>query len=94
MPFDLVLVAPAAGFHRRHDTRAWNPREEYRQLLDKVHPLLATRGKIYFVSSVRRFRLDPADVPWATTRDVTAQLLSPDCRAKPSLRCWSLVNTA
>jgi 23S rRNA (guanine2445-N2)-methyltransferase / 23S rRNA (guanine2069-N7)-methyltransferase len=92
-PFDLMLVAPAGGFHRRHDTRAWNPREEYRQLLDKVRPLLAEGGKIYFVTTVRRFRLDPADVPWATTRDVTAKLLSPDCRTKPSLRCWSLVRT-
>ena len=92
-PFDLVLVAPPAGFHRREDSRAWNPRDEYRQLLDCVHWLLAARGKIYFVSTVRRFRLDPADVPWASTRDVTAQLLPADCRAKPSFRCWSLLRT-
>ena len=92
-PFDLVLVAPPGGFHRREDSRAWNPREEYRQLLDSVHRLLAVQGKIYFVSTVRRFRLDPADVPWASTRDVTAQLLPADCRAKPSFRCWTLVRT-
>ncbi len=90
-PFDLVLLAPPAGFHRRHDTRAWNPRQEYRQLLEKVHPLVAPGGKTYFVSSVRRFRLEPADFSWATTRDVTAQMLPADCRAKPRLRCWSLV---
>jgi 23S rRNA (guanine2445-N2)-methyltransferase / 23S rRNA (guanine2069-N7)-methyltransferase len=92
-PFDVVLVAPPAGFHRRDDSRAWNPREEYRRLLDGVHLLLAPGGKIYFVSTVRRFRLDPADVPWASTRDVTAQLLTADCRAKPSFRCWTLRRT-
>ncbi len=92
-PFDLVLVAPPAGFHRRQDSRAWNPRDEYRQLLDSVHRLVAPQGKIYFVSTVRRFRLDPADVAWASTRDVTAQLLPADCRAKPSFRCWTLVRT-
>ncbi|HEY1785219.1 MAG TPA: bifunctional 23S rRNA (guanine(2069)-N(7))-methyltransferase RlmK/23S rRNA (guanine(2445)-N(2))-methyltransferase RlmL [Pirellulales bacterium] len=92
-PFDLALVAPPAGFHRRQDSRAWNPREEYRQLLAGVHRLLAPQGRVYFVSTVRRFRLDPADVPWASTRDVTAQLLPADCRAKPSFRCWSLVRT-
>lgn len=92
-PFDLVLVAPPAGFHRRQDSRAWNPREEYRQLLDSVQRLLAPQGKIFFVSTVRRFRLDPADVPWASTRDVTAQLLPADCRDKPAFRCWSLLRT-
>jgi 23S rRNA G2069 N7-methylase RlmK/C1962 C5-methylase RlmI len=90
-PLDLMLVAPPAGFHRRSDTRAWNPREEYRQLLDSLQPLLAERGRIYFVSSVRRFRLDPADLPWASTRDVSAQMLPADCRTKPRLRIWSLV---
>ncbi|HTU23876.1 MAG TPA: bifunctional 23S rRNA (guanine(2069)-N(7))-methyltransferase RlmK/23S rRNA (guanine(2445)-N(2))-methyltransferase RlmL [Pirellulales bacterium] len=90
-PFDLALVAPPAGFHRRTDRRAWNPRDAYRQLLEGIHQLLAPRGKIYLVSTVRRFRLDPADVPWATIRDVTAGLLPADCRTKPSLRCWTLV---
>jgi 23S rRNA (guanine2445-N2)-methyltransferase / 23S rRNA (guanine2069-N7)-methyltransferase len=89
--FDLVLVAPPAGFHRRESEHAWDPRPEYLQLLAAVLQLVSPGGKIYFITASRRFRLGLDDLPAVGVRELTRQTLPPDCRDKPPHRSWSIV---
>jgi 23S rRNA G2069 N7-methylase RlmK/C1962 C5-methylase RlmI len=88
-----MLVAPPRSFHRRDDQAGWDARPEYLQLLGRLLPHLVPSGKIYFVTSVRRFRLDAGDLPGATIREISRQTTPADFRAKPPHRSWSIVRT-
>jgi 23S rRNA (guanine2445-N2)-methyltransferase / 23S rRNA (guanine2069-N7)-methyltransferase len=92
-PFDLVLAAPPGSYHRRGAQPGWDPRPELLELLAALVPLVAPAGKIYFVSSVRRFKLEADDLAGTTIRELTRRTVPPDFKSKPPHRCWSIVRT-
>ncbi len=90
-PFDLVLAAPPGGYHRRQSQQGWDPRPELMHLLGALLPLVSPGGKIYFVTTARRFKLESGDLPGATIRELTRRSVPPDFKARPPHRCWSIV---
>ncbi len=90
-PFDLVLAAPPAGYHRRSEHAGWDPKPELLTLLRAILPLVVSGGKIYFVTPARRFKLEAGDLPGTTIRDLTRRSVPPDFQARPPHRCWSIV---
>ena len=92
-PFDLVLAAPPAGYHRRESQQGWDPRPELLHLLGTLMPLVSPGGKIYFITAARRFKLEPDDLSGAEIRELTRRSVPPDFKSKPPHRCWSIVRT-
>ncbi len=90
-PFDLVLAAPPGGYHRRDSQQGWDARPELLHLLGTHMPLVSPGGKIYFVTTARRFKLEPDDLPGTTIRELTRRSVPPDFKSKPPHRCWSIV---
>ncbi len=90
-PFDLALVAPPSGYHRRGSQKDWDARPEFLHLLAALLRVMSEGGTIYFVTSVRRFRLEAGDLPGATIREMTRRTVPPDFKAKPPHRSWSIV---
>ncbi len=90
-PFDLVLAAPPAGYHRRAEHAGWDPKPELLALLRAILPLVVHGGKIYFVTAAKRFRLEPGDLPLVSIRDLTRRSIPPDFQARPPHRCWAIV---
>jgi 23S rRNA (guanine2445-N2)-methyltransferase / 23S rRNA (guanine2069-N7)-methyltransferase len=91
-PFDLVLVEPPRFDGQRREG-VWNVQDGHAELIDMLVERLSPSGKIYFVTTFRRLKIDPARVLHARIREITRQTVPADFRNKKIHRAWSIVRT-
>jgi 23S rRNA (guanine2445-N2)-methyltransferase / 23S rRNA (guanine2069-N7)-methyltransferase len=85
--FDLAIVEPP-GFDGQRRAGVWNVQEGHVELLNQLLACMAPRGRIYFVTTFRRFKLDASQLRAASAREITRRTIPRDIRDKKAHRCW------
>jgi 23S rRNA (cytosine1962-C5)-methyltransferase len=88
--FDLAVVDPPTFSNSKKMVGTWDAQRDHAGLLGLVGKVMAPRGRVYFSTNARRFKLDASvEASWAC-EDVTAQTTPEDCKRGRPHRCWIL----
>jgi 23S rRNA (guanine2445-N2)-methyltransferase / 23S rRNA (guanine2069-N7)-methyltransferase len=87
--FDLIVVVPP-GFDGQRRVGVWNVQDGHGELLGMLSGHLDPGGKIYFITTFRRLKLDASKLSQARVREITRQTVPPDFRNKKVHRAWSI----
>jgi 23S rRNA (guanine2445-N2)-methyltransferase / 23S rRNA (guanine2069-N7)-methyltransferase len=85
--FDLALVEPP-GFDGQRRAGVWNVQDGHVELLNQLLACMAPHGRIYFVTTFRRFKLDAPQLCCASVREITRRTIPRDIRDKKAHRSW------
>src|SRR6185369_12741278 len=88
--FDLIFVEPPRFDGQRREG-VWNVADGYADLINALVEQLSPSGKIYFVTTFRRLKIDPERIPDARIREITRQTVPADFRNRKIHRAWSIV---
>jgi 23S rRNA (cytosine1962-C5)-methyltransferase len=88
--FDLVVLDPPAYSVSKKMVQSFEVQRDHVRLIRDTLGLIAPGGTLYFSTSFRGFRLDPAAVENTTSRELTPASLPEDIRDRKAHRCWRI----
>ncbi len=89
--YDLALVDPPTFSNSKKVEHFWDIQRDYATLLNRLLPLMAPGGEIYFSTNFRRFKFDESAIQAESIREITRQTIPDDFRNKRIHRCWRIV---
>ncbi len=88
--YDLAVVDPPTFSNSKRMEGIWDVQRDHVRLLGRVLELVTPGAAIFFSTSFRRFKLDPAATAGATVREISGQTVPDDFRNRRIHRCWRI----
>jgi 23S rRNA (guanine2445-N2)-methyltransferase / 23S rRNA (guanine2069-N7)-methyltransferase len=92
--FDLAVAAPPLFFDKDAPADYRAAPQQHAHFAGKILELLGPGGRLYYLSSARRFKLLESAIAGATVREVSRQTIPPDFRDRRVHRCWLVQRAA
>ncbi len=88
--YDIVVVDPPTHSNRHGGTHIWDVQRDYLELFERLRPLLAADGVVYFSTNFRRFKLDMAKLAGWLAEEITPGSIPPDIGDRRVHRAWRM----
>jgi 23S rRNA G2069 N7-methylase RlmK/C1962 C5-methylase RlmI len=89
LSWDMIILDPPAFSNSKKMDAALDLRRDHRELIAQCLARLSPGGKLWFSANPRNFRLDAADFPGVTIRDMGPAIADEDFRGKKIPLCFT-----